>query len=128
MENAILNRKDYTILGKLLCKQKPDIAAELCGQLKGETDLEKLRVYFSKFCDINRLSNPLTPESRRLFVSTILQIYRPHTRRLSVSLANLLKMDKGNFKKLMDESDLHYRVYPEFKADADLLVTKMKED
>ena len=130
-----LNRRDYTLLGKLLCQQKPDVAIELSSQLTGETDLSKLSGYFSIFCILknlnpNQIQGALFKssliENRRLFLGAILSIYNPHTRALSISLANLLKMDKSLLRRQIDETNVRYRAYHDFRSEVDLIVTKMK--
>lgn len=123
------------MLGKLLREYKPEIANELSNLMEGETDLSKLHPYLTAFCNLKTMPVSFIQgalfkhsliENRRIFVAVILSIYRPHTRRLRISLANLLKYHKQHIKDLIDESLVHYKVYPSFRNEVDEIVSKIK--
>lgn len=128
-------KKDLHLLGKLLCQHRPEVADELSTLLCGETDLNKLSVYLSAFCSFNGIStnqmqgsifSHTLNENRRFFISAILSIYRPHTRRLHVSLSNLLRINKSNLSKLIDEQEARCK-NPHYRKEVEELAEKLKE-
>lgn len=131
------NAKGYELVGRLLCEQRPQVVEEILQQLNGETDLNKLRKYLDSFCKlqaINKDSILYSPfdrnalEQKRLFIGAILVIYRPHTRRLCTSLANLLKAKQQALSRMIEEAKARYtHNIEDFKTKVDITVEKMKE-
>lgn len=139
---ATLGKKQYALLGLLLCQTKPDIANELISsyipqQEPLEKDLEKIESFFKHFCHLRNIHpkdciGPVYKSSkvelRRRFVASILHIYAPHLydqpvdflimgkTELSKRLSHVLQMKKCNVATLVREVILWEKQYEEFAS------------
>lgn len=138
---AIQGRNQIFQLGKILLSKKPELAQALISEyLPGvaqpmETDLEKIPMFFKRFCQIKQLHaseyiGALYKNSkidmRRLFVAAIIVLYQPHTRLLSKYISETLQQDPGDTSRMIQQMKFRYDKIEEFKCEVDELVNRIK--
>jgi hypothetical protein len=85
----MLNEKQYKILGRMVAKKHPDIAAQLLSTLNHtatETDIQKITLYYDQFCELqgierNEYFGAVYKTSKvdifRLFIASMIHLYYP---------------------------------------------------
>lgn len=151
LQSSQLTKKDYQLLGRLLLKQKPEIAKELfhaCIEPKPiETDLSRIPALFARFCAFRGISpsdytGPLYKTSkttlRRVFIGAILRMYAPEVynmpenclvlkrgivKQLELTLCGKVDAASRVIRKVIAEE----RVYEDFRAQVAMTVEQLTQ-
>lgn len=147
------SKKDHALLGKLLLKNKPDIAQELIKtylpeQPPKESDFSKIKDLFSRFCKIQNIEpeEHLGPvyksdkvSMRRLFVATMVHLYNPQvyfqpldsivlSNGFVTAITRVLSQNKGNTSKMIREVIIWEKQYEDFATSVSQTITKLTTD
>jgi hypothetical protein len=139
---TIGNRK-FALLGRLLVKRNPDVAAALLSDFQSayilptETDISKVPDLFSSFCAVHQLSETdviaskhdrQVIHSKRVFIGAIISLYHPtalgdpEMMQLTKTgivylLADMLGRRHSNISRMIYEVILNMKVYDSFRQE-----------
>lgn len=130
-------KKNYSMIGKVLCKTKPDVASEIEELIAAgeEIDHSKIFSFFAKFDMVKPLEVDLVTQ-RRIFITMMLKLYYP------VALTKGLFILKKAFRKNIAtcfgchgtaitrnsrECVVLYKAYQDFRIQVDHLLEKVKD-
>lgn len=150
MNVALFSKSDLTLIGRLLARQQPDVAAELLSSIQPQpphdTDQENIPYYFLTFCKIQNIESQELSLSRynsemvaakKLLIACVLHIYCPVVFNQPVGLQNVkwgivsrlsksLHNTKPAISMLIQEVVTQYKVYDDFRDQVDMIVEKIK--
>jgi hypothetical protein len=149
MLNA-LNEKQYKILGRLVVKKHPDIAASLLlslSHIPSQVDISKINAYFDRFCCLQGIEKqtyfgPVYKTSKvdmfRLFIASMVHLYYPEIYFQPIEELNLKKngfvtaiatatgQQTSNVSSRIREVVLWEKEYDDFKEKVVTIVEKLK--
>lgn len=136
---AIVSKKNLSLLGHELLKRYPNIASEILTDIIASTsgyitDTSLVNYYFDAFCDYtnqdsgrirNTKNNYSVTETKRIFVGFVIKIYHPNLFKIRTgffqpqiglikNLSSTLNMDEGNISRLIRQVIVRIRVYNDF--------------
>jgi hypothetical protein len=142
MPQATIQKRDYTLLGRILYQKRPDIAQELLDAYyphtaPSENDLSKIRYFFHRFCTLQHID----PQDytgairlihknykRKVFIAAVLHLYcpdifseyKPRQSRagLSKTLSDVLGIAESNMSNLIKQV-VRWQDYDDFKEEVE---------
>lgn len=128
--------KYFIQLGKLLSKQKPELAEELSQYLPAsrqpiESDLTKVPFYFQSFCAIQQIDpkeytgalyKSSKIDKRRFFIAVMILLYHPRTRLLAKCISETIGQDPGDTTRMIQQVEFRYQHIEEFRVQVDGMV------
>jgi hypothetical protein len=122
-------KRDYLLLGRLLVKHRPEIAASLISEQETrETDFAKIPKYLKQFCKYKGVKISDHINYRREFLSVMLHLYNPQVYNqptdsiklnkgfvLHVSIA--VQQDNGNTSRMIREVISLEKIYENFRVE-----------
>jgi hypothetical protein len=145
-----LNEKQYKILGRMVVKKHPDIAATLLSTLDHqatEEDISKITLYYDQFCDLQGISRneyfgAVYKTSKvdifRLFIASMIHLYYPEIyfqpieeinmkkEGFVTALAKSLGQPISNTSSRIREVIMWEQEYDDFKEKVETVVGKLK--
>lgn len=134
-------RENALIVGKLLFRKQPKLAAELLSSHQPEkphdTDLDHIEHYLQHFCRIHSItidSLPRNSDLKRIFICCLLSIYCPDLLRshgcrmhgLGEAVAQHFNQTRQWINMLIQEVLVQYKVYDDFRGKVDETAGKLK--
>ena len=149
MSVAVLGKKQYLLLGKLLVQKRPELASEYLSSHASdlhpqETDFKKIDQQFVDFCMIKQINpgdyrgalyNRNKVDTRRVFISTIIRFYLPELYLLEhadipygflAEVARVLGMSRDMVCKAVRVTVAREKVYDDYKAEVNDAVNQLK--
>lgn len=127
MYPAVSEKKNYSLIGRILANLRPEVYHEIEQLVRSgrDTDLSRIRDYYSQFLVH---SNAKGIESRRQFVAIMLKVYHPFVLdrgfiEVKWGFTNTIAVAVGAKRQSVDrdikEVIVFYRAYDEFKSEVD---------
>lgn len=125
------SRRDLPLLGRLMIKKYPEIAAELLSSYNPaapfDDNLTNVSHYYSRY-------NTFPDFNKRVFVGVMVAIYSPESLRnddnqrkgLITTIAQVLNLSHQYISLLAKESILYYKIYDDFREKVDIVTEQMK--
>lgn len=136
-------KKHYALLGKLLEKNRPDIAAQLItAHYTAESDYSKMRSYLQQFCQLKksdpRDASQVAINYRREFLCAMLHIYNPHVFNQPTDgivlrigfvrqVSKVIIQNEGNTSRMIREVITLEKVYDDFRDQVHTTLLFLKE-
>lgn len=137
MQTAI-GRKQYAIIGKILCKTQPQLATELLDTVAPgeENDLKRIFFFYSRFAD-HQPAGVARSNARKIFVAAMLKLFYPY-----VYNGPIVKMQHGFNRNIaacfgtrnntisedIREVIVTYKIYEDFRQAVDQLTDAFKNE
>lgn len=135
-------KKHYILLGKLLAKNRPEIAAELLSAHNiAETDYTKIPAFLHSFCILKGFdpkdSTKVAIDHRREFLCAMLHLYNPQVFSQPIDgitlkvgfvrqVSNVILQHESNTSRMIREVLMLERVYDDFRNDVDTSLQYLK--
>lgn len=131
------SRSEYAMLGRMLCKARPEVASELLETLRPgeEKNLDRIYFFYSRFFEW-RPEGLRESEARRIFVASMLLLFSPQifsndavkvlygfNQRISACFA----CKKQSTKRHIELARVAYRCYDDFKSQVDHLTDYLRK-
>jgi hypothetical protein len=147
---AALSYRTYAQLGRILFKQRPEVARELLAVVQydpAETDITLIPALFITFCQVQTISpdeytgrvhKTHKIDMRRLFIAAVIFLYAPQLYEstpgaaivkygLSGALTEALQQDASLTSRLIKEVIARYRAFPDYRQEVKTIVEQVQE-
>lgn len=123
------DKRHYALIGRLLVKNRPEIAASLLSVYETtEKDYSKLPKYLRQFCGFKNIKNSESIHHRREFLCAMLHLYSPEVftqpsdsikvkHGFTLKISVLLRQDPGNTSRMIREVIGLEKIYDTFRYD-----------
>ncbi|MBO9657509.1 MAG: hypothetical protein J7527_01665 [Chitinophagaceae bacterium] len=135
MLQAVAERNNYSLIGKMLASFMPEVYLEIEELVRSgqQTDLRKIPDYFAAF---QLLSAESGVESRRLFTATMLKLYHPYAIERGLinvkhgfvrEIRHCFGCKQQSITRDIREVVVYYKAYEEFRQKVNELAKELKD-
>lgn len=136
MLTAVAQKKNYSLIGRVLSKIRPDISTEIeTNFLSPSPPLSSIFTYYDQYKEIVIVMSKV--DKRRVFCAAMLKVYHPYV--LSTGLVFIKKGFTNNIKQCFNHSKqraymdireaiIMYKAYEDFRTKVDDIVKTMTHE
>lgn len=139
------SKKNYSMIGRLLCRTFPDVASQLEDRIKpgDEVDFQKIFFFYSRFDSLD-LPGYRDVHRRRLFAAVMLLFYYPHflevnnilqmglsrdtTKPFAKNIAACFNCNKSHISRNVREAVVMYQAYEDFQEKVNEVLSFLKTE